>query len=398
MEQTKLNHEGLLTLEQPLIKVPLEQLKRVLRTSQKHVEKEMATLSAQLEAVLTKVAVPNTNPGEICCSIDASINRLQNLKRKLAEIKSEEDMYIHRTKARLDHLAEMARIPAVDSESYVRWSKTRLARILVDYMLRQGLCISASKLATDSHIQDLVDIELFTQSRKIESALIAKSCNECIQWCNDNRSGLKKIKSTLEFNLRLQEYTELVRNRNIPQAIAYARKYLTPWSDSHLREIQQAMGLLAFSPKTTCKGYRLLFDESQWSRLAAQFRADNHTLNSLTLQPLLHMTLQAGLASLKTPKCAQITSKNINCPVCESDTFGNLAEKLPCSHHMNSCVVCRISGKIMDADNPPLVLPNGQVYSTLALKEMASRNSGSVRCPLSGVVYHFSETRKAFIL
>ncbi|KAH6583979.1 hypothetical protein BASA61_007741 [Batrachochytrium salamandrivorans] len=332
MEQTKLNHEGLLTLEQPLIKVPLEQLKRVLRTSQKH------WLS------LTQI------PGEICCSIDASINRLQNLKRKLAEIKSEEDMYIHRTKARLDHLAEMARIPAVDSESYVRWSKTRLARILVDYMLRQGLCISASKLATDSHIQDLVDIELFTQSRKIESALIAKSCNECIQWCNDNRSGLKKIKSTLEFNLRLQEYTELVRNRNIPQAIAYARKYLTPWSDSHLREIQQAMGLLAFSPKTTCKGYRLLFDESQWSRLAAQFRADNHTLNSLTLQPLLHMTLQAGLASLKTPK------------------------------------------------QSALVLPNGQVYSTLALKEMASRNSGSVRCPLSGVVYHFSETRKAFIL
>ncbi|KAK5671376.1 GID complex subunit containing RING finger motif [Batrachochytrium dendrobatidis] len=396
MEQAKINHEGMLNLEQPLIKVPLEQLKRALRTSQKHVEKEMLALSTQVESVISK-ASSSASLDEICTSLDASISRLHGLKRKLDEIKIEEDLYVHHTKVRLEHLAEVSHIQVVDSEAYIRWSKTRLARILVDYMLRQGLSTSAVKLATDSQIQDLVDIDLFSQSRKIEAALLKKSCNECLQWCSDNRSSLKKAKSTLEFNLRLQEYIELVRVSKTSQAIAYARKYLTPWSDTHMQQIQQAMGLLAFTSQTTCKSYKLLFDESQWTNLVLQFKTDNYALNSLTLRPLLHMTLQAGLASLKTPTCSQPLSKNVNCPVCESDTFGKLAEKLPCSHHVNSCVVCRISGKIMDADNPPLVLPNGQVYSTLALKDIASRNDGSILCPTTGATYHLTETRKAFI-
>jgi hypothetical protein len=33
-----LNVDGLLTLEQPLVKVPLEQLRRAVRTSQKYIE------------------------------------------------------------------------------------------------------------------------------------------------------------------------------------------------------------------------------------------------------------------------------------------------------------------------------------------------------------------------
>ncbi len=30
----------------------------------------------------------------------------------------------------------------------------------------------------------------------------------------------------------------------------------------------------------------------------------------------------------------------------------------------DSSLVCRVTGRIMDADNPPLMLPNGYVYST----------------------------------
>ncbi|KAL2919779.1 GID complex subunit containing RING finger motif [Polyrhizophydium stewartii] len=402
MDSSKLNHEGLLALDQPLVKVPLEQLKRAFRSSQKHVEKEMAAVSAQLESALAKAAA---KPDEACSAIDATLSRLQGLKRKLAEIKTEEDLYVGRTKLRLEHLAEMTRISSADSEAFTRWSKTRLSRILVDYMLRKGLSTSPAKLAADSHIEvapahrlDFVDIELFAQSRRIEDALRRRSCAECLQWCSENKSSLKKMKSTLEFSLRLQEYIELVRARNLPQAISHARKFLTPWSDTHMREIQQAMGMLAFSPKTACGAYKALFDDGRWEMLTEQFRADNYALNSLTLQPLLHMTLQAGLSSLKTRTCYQPPTRNINCPVCDADTFGYLAEKLPCAHHVNSCIVCRITGRIMDADNPPLVLPNGQVYSSWALQDMALRNNGAVTCPATGSTFHVSEARKAFIM
>lgn len=55
--------------------------------------------------------------------------------------------------------------------------------------------------------------------------------------------------------------------------------------------------------------------------------------------------------------------KNENCPVCDSDGLGILAKEVPWSHHANSTLVCHITGKIMDENNPPMALPNGCVYS-----------------------------------
>jgi hypothetical protein len=63
--------------------------------------------------------------------------------------------------------------------------------------------------------------------------------------------------STLEFDLRLQEYIELARDRRTTDAIAYARKHLIPWQETHLMQIQQASALLAFSRNTTCNPYRV---------------------------------------------------------------------------------------------------------------------------------------------
>lgn len=73
--------------------------------------------------------------------------------------------------------------------------------------------------------------------------------------------------------------------------------------------------------------------------------------------------MYAGLASLKLPACYDHETKNVDCPVCDR-SLGRLAEEVPFSHHVNSTIVCRLSGKIMDADNMPLAFPvNGQVYS-----------------------------------
>jgi macrophage erythroblast attacher len=51
----------------------------------------------------------------------------------------------------------------------------------------------------------------------------------------------------------------------------------------------------------------------------------------------------------------------------------------------------------MNEDNPPLVLPNGYVYSRKALEEMAKANQGKITCPRTGDVCTFSELARAFI-
>lgn len=122
---------------------------------------------------------------------------------------------------------------------------------------------------------------------------------------------------------------------------------------------------------TTTLHTQRLYDPSRWYNLVRVFRSAVYTLNTLPIDPLLHLALYAGLASLKLPACYGHDTKNVDCPVCDGEVkvggrqlgMGRLAEEVPFSHHANSTIVCRISGKIMDADNMPMAFPNGQVYS-----------------------------------
>lgn len=59
------------------------------------------------------------------------------------------------------------------------------------------------------------------------------------------------------------------------------------------------------------------------------------------------------------------------------ETFQKLAKPLPDSKHIHSKLVCFISKELMNEDNPPLVLPNGYVYSR---KVIVSENRFYISC------------------
>lgn len=71
----------------------------------------------------------------------------------MAETKAEEELYAARTKIRLDHANELFSIEMMDSEEFERWSRVRLNRMMVDYLLRQGYHESAHKLAQEYRIK-----------------------------------------------------------------------------------------------------------------------------------------------------------------------------------------------------------------------------------------------------
>ncbi len=129
--------------------------------------------------------------------------------------------------------------------------------------------------------------------------------------------------------------------------------------------------------------------------LKKQFRNDANQLYSLPSQSLLSLVLQAGLPSLKTPACYKEEDKNVHCPVC-TFPLNDLARPLPFSHHVNSTIVCRISGAVMDENNPPMILPNGNVYSLQSLQKMV-KERGHVLDPRSGHKYSLSQCKKAFL-
>jgi hypothetical protein len=58
-----------------------------------------------------------------------------------------------------------------------------------------------------------------------------------------------------------------------------------------------------------------------------------------------------------------VETGNVDCPACDLN-LRVLSQGIPMSHHVNSTIVCRISGEVMDSENEPLAFPNGNVYSS----------------------------------
>ncbi|KAJ2084245.1 GID complex subunit containing RING finger motif [Coemansia sp. RSA 988] len=396
----KINVDHMLAIEEPFIKVqsaPLEQLKRTVRQSQRQVERDTLQASTSLKNLIKggdSVATDNAAD-----TLEEVVGRLKALRRKLEEAKQEEALLIQRSKQRAADLHELSEFESSTQPEFQRWCRARLDRVLIDYMLRSGNVDTAHKLAVSGGLEHFADTSLFALVMSTERELREQhSCLGALQWCAENRGALRKIQSSLEFELRLQEFIEMIRASRTPEAIVYAKKHLTLWSDTQLPRIQRAMTLLAFSPDTRCPPYKSMFDETRWSQLALEFRSVIFQLFNLPAQPLLHLLLQTGLSALKTPACISddSTEHNRNCPVCQIETLGRLAKDLPLSHHVHSNLVCRITGERMNEDNPPMRLPNGYVYSFNALTDMAKLGD-RVKCPRTGQAFAFADAKKLFI-
>lgn len=190
------------------------------------------------------------------------IHRMENLKRKLQVLHAEERGNHKATRARIVHLQDMHEIPSQADVKYDEWSKIRLNRLLVDYLLRMGYASSARDFARATNIEDLVDVDAFVQCSKIEKSLSEGRTAEALAWCSENKQNLKRMGSTLEFELRLQQYIELVRTGQgvkLLEAALHAKKHLTgqPQNEEGQKTAIQAAGLLAYPPGTLFEPYKV---------------------------------------------------------------------------------------------------------------------------------------------
>eukprot|EP01134_Creolimax_fragrantissima_P004461 CFRG4461T1 len=383
---------SVLALERPLLKVPYESLNKMFRQNQRQLEKEMSYVNTTIEDLYAQAKSDAITTEKVSEEVDEVAKRLKTFKRKMDCELEKEDRLVQLCKARVEHI-----LPPDASDSNASFCHRRIERILIDYFLREGFYETAAAVASDSKIDHLVDIEMFEVSRRVEDALSRHECDKALNWCAENRTRLRKLGSTLEFNLRLQEFVELVRSGNQIAAIAHARKHLSTFHQTSLKDIQRAMATLIFKPDTKCTSYKTLFSKKRWNDLRAQFRSDNFALHSCTSESMLSIILQAGLSAFKTRMCYQTENKSLNCPVCDP-LLNSLAMKLPFSHRIHSSLVCRISGELMNDHNPPMVLPNGYVYSEQAIKDMAARHDNVITCPRGGQQYQLTDIKKVFVM
>lgn len=435
---TKLNPESHLILEQPLLKVPYELSRKNFKTAQRHVERERDQLLSSLKRTTT-ISRDSTSQcaqnGTTSASsestptlqnLDNMIQRLEGLKRKLSSLHAAETDAHRATKARLTHLSSLHSIHSVSDVAFDTWSSTRLNRLLVDYLLRQGYNESARSFAAATGIEDLVDVDAFTTCSDVERSLRdGHNTNEALGWCSENKQSLKKMGSILEFELRLQQYIELVRTREpakLGEAWAFARKHLAPAAastgaadegksddkseakaggstkttsasgqpaadgeaadlskgdDTPAQKAIQAAALLAYGPDTPFEPYASLYSPNRWTYLADLFISTHHSLLSLPPLPSLHIALSAGLSALKTPSCHSAhaaSSGNAQtstgaggtgvCPICSTE-LNELARGVPYANRTKSCV-----------EEDPVVLPNGRVFGRERLRVLNEKMVG----------------------
>ncbi|KAF2624007.1 protein FYV10 [Macroventuria anomochaeta] len=425
LNSTKLNAESHLLLDQPLLRMPYELSRRNFKNAQRLIEHSTTSLTSTLSST-TKSASKTADPTQTLESLDAMISKMQGLKRKLSTLQEEEARLHKAAKARLQHLQDLHDVQSLVDVKYDEWSRVRLSRLLVDYLLREGYASSAACLAQSKGIEDLVDVDAFISCHKIERSLReGMSTALALEWCKEHGKELKKGGSMLEFELRLQQYIEMVRQghesgvsgmegefgregvsvgggggeQKLVEARAHAKKYLSASGDFEL--LGRAAGLLAYRPWDEVEPYASLYSPSRWSHLASLFLTTHHNLYSLPPRPLLHIALSAGLSALKTPAChSAYTSSSANassstttvCPICSTE-LNELARNVPYAHHTKSIV-----------ENDPVVLPNGRVYGSERLRlfnEKVGTEKGWVRDPVAGKtdeLWKESEVRRVFVL
>ena len=241
-----------------------------------------------------------------------------------------------------------------------------------------------------------MDLGLFQRLLQIEDSLhfregdaLPNSCDVALEWCSENRAVLRKINSSLELELRLQEFIELVRPGTMEgrrKAVMYARKHFPSYMGysgnsyvvpEYRDRIQRAMGILAV--RKSSGFYADLYDLKRWHTLRKSFWRTALKAYHLPPMPLIHIALSAGLSTLKTLTCTPMATSSHDsvdqhpenfvlksqrdCPTCEYSRLGSLAAKVPRNRRENSTLICRVTEKVMDDQNPPMCLPNGMVYS-----------------------------------
>jgi macrophage erythroblast attacher len=185
-------HTYLRTQDQPLLRLPHELLRKNFKTVQKDVEVEQKDILSALKAT-ANASLAGGDTKTSAKVLDKMIERMQSLKRKMEDLHEEEKVLHQNSRKRIQHLQDLYEIPSLADVKYDEWSKIRLNRLLVDYLLRSGYGESARALAREKGIEELVDLDIFVQCHKIEESLRYRDTYECLKWYSEHKPMMKKM-------------------------------------------------------------------------------------------------------------------------------------------------------------------------------------------------------------
>ncbi|KAH3670319.1 hypothetical protein WICMUC_004888 [Wickerhamomyces mucosus] len=406
-----------LKLQESSFRVPYEAIRRNFRTIQKLDERELK----KIEEIKKSLKKSKTKEEKDKVKKQLLIS-LRSFEKKLKARKATEDELISRINCRISKLKELdelqksanliksstEEVGEITKDKVLNWYRDQTNLLIIGYLLKTNLSIDEEqnlglKLLKSLKVERLIDYDIILISNRISNSILRGNLTELVAWMNENKSYLGKIKSDLEFQTRLQEYIELIRDQDMKRAVSTFNNHLKSFSKTKFDEIQIASGLLIFNPLSikemlnkhkkkdgfknnlvskTFKKYSDLFSNERYEYLSKLFLQIYYKMNGIPDNDPLLVYLSLGISSLKTKACQCSSSREIlpfetvlnaklnkedipspqsisKCPVCSMEV-NQLSYELPYSHNERSYLF----------DNP-VMLPNGNIFDKTKLLSFA---------------------------
>ncbi|KAL4911750.1 CTLH/CRA C-terminal to lish motif domain-containing protein [Aspergillus aurantiobrunneus] len=227
-----------------------------------------------------------------------------------------------------------------------------------------------------------------------------------IEWSRkeENRATLEARGSNLEFELCRLQFVWLFHGGDeqsgpTPEgrqaALEYARREFQVFLPRYLREIQQLMGAMAFTPNLQGSPYKHIFNNSSaWSDVSHSFTREFCALLGLSPDSPLYIAATAGAIALPTLLKLQTIMRAKRT---EWTTEHELPVEIPLppSYLFHSIFVCPVSKEQTTDANPPMMMPCGHVIAEESLNRLCK--GARFKCPYCPSESHPREAKKVFL-
>ncbi|KAL4961645.1 ubiquitin-protein ligase RMD5 [Aspergillus stella-maris] len=227
-----------------------------------------------------------------------------------------------------------------------------------------------------------------------------------IEWSREeeHRAALEMRGSNLEFELCRLQFVWLFHGGHEQRgptvegrqaALEYAKREFQAFSPRYLREIQQLMGAMAFSPNLPDSPYKNIFNNpSAWADVSHSFTREFCALLGLSPDSPLYIAATAGAIALPTLLKLQSIMKAKRT---EWTTEHELPVEIPLppSYLFHSIFVCPVSKEQTTDANPPMMMPCGHVVADESLRRLCK--GARFKCPYCPLESSPKDAKKLFL-
>lgn len=204
-------------------------------------------------------------------------------------------------------------------------TRADMNRLIMNYLVTEGFKEAAEKFRTESGIQPKVDLDTLDERIKIRDSIQRGRIAEAISLVNDLHPELLDNDRYLYFHLQQQHLIELIREKNIEEALDFAQTHLAERGEENpeiLAELERTLALLAFEePEVSPFGE--LLHPSQRQKVASELNAAILEMENRESTPKLASLLklllwtqdELDVKKIKYPKMTDLAKGEIQDPV-----------------------------------------------------------------------------------